>query len=561
MPRVPTYDVGQVRIANLPSARLQNPISADTLDGGISRGLQQVGGQFAQIAQQEREKAAAAQLMDADRRLSEWEVQRLHAPETGLLNRRGKDALGLPDEALPELDKLASEIEGGLPEPVRLRFRQLANGRRSDVQTKLYRHVAEQSDVIFKAEQDAYQAQGLAAVATNYSDAERVAAESDRMWAAKLVGLTRAGASAEIIRAERAALEQSVTGTVLDQMLSRGEYTAAADYFKQNRDRLGDRADQYADNVRTGERFAKAASTADTLVSRFGAGSAAIAEAKKIEDVELRDDVMARIDREAVRRERAQNDYERGVAEQAWAKINSGAGMDALTPAEFGILSRSPGALSAMEQRSRQILEGVEPVRDDGRWYELLSMAAEKPDEFAKLDLNAERPRMDNGSWNQLVQTQAQVKSRGAAAAQESELLTGYRTTKQVVDDTLSGVGIDTSPKPGSSDAERLTAFRRALDERVLAFQQTTGKKPGTADVQAMADTLLIEGKIQGAGWFGTFGAGRLFEAAPDTVFVPDEVPAADRQKITDALRRSGVLNPTDQQIIDLYTAKIRATR
>ena len=278
MPTVPRYDPGQVRIQNLPNAR----IDAQDVSSGltsVARGLQTVGGVAGEIAQQEQEKAGAAMLMEADRKLSQWEVDTLYAPETGLLNRKGKDALGVQDQALPAFDKLASEAETSMPEALRMRFRQLADGRRQDVQRQLFRHVSQQSDVILESEAKAYEQTALANIAVHAGDNERVSAETDRLWAAKLTTLTRLGATPEVIKAERQATEASVHGAVLDQFLARSDYNGAIQYYDQNRDALGVRADEYGKAVQQARLVVQETSESDRIIAGYGTGPAAIAAA------------------------------------------------------------------------------------------------------------------------------------------------------------------------------------------------------------------------------------------------------------------------------------------
>src|SRR5690606_18576603 len=214
-----------------------------------------------------------------------------------------------------------SAIVARLNPRIAQRFQALAAGRRDDIQKALFRHVSEQGDFILKSEAEAYEATSLAAIAANADDPERVAAAQDRLWASKLATLTRLGATPEIIRAERAGLEAKVHGTLLDQYLAARDYPKAIAYYEANREALGERADEYGKQIEQARLVYEETATADRLIAQFGAGPAAIAQAKLIEDPVLRERVESRIDREAARRERLRNEGERITREQAWAKL------------------------------------------------------------------------------------------------------------------------------------------------------------------------------------------------------------------------------------------------
>lgn len=544
MPTVPRYEPGQVRVENLPTARLQ---SQDVSSGltSIGRGIQTVGAVVGDIARQEQEKADAAMLMEADRKLSAWEVEKLYAPETGYLNRRGKDALGLPDQALPEFDKLVSESETGMSDRVKLRYRQLAEGRRGDVQKQLYRHVSQQSDEILQSEAKAYEATALTNIAVHAGDAERVASETDRLWAAKLTTLTRMGATPEVIKAERQAMDANVHGAVLDQFLSRSDYTGAIAYYDQNREALGTRSDEYGKAVQQAKLIVQETSESDRIIAGFGTGPAAIAQARKIDDPVLRERVESRIDREAARRDRVQRDAEKAVRENAWSKVEQApAGTDLsaiLTPQEFAALSEMPGVLADMERRTTARLQGLETKTDPRTFDELQRMMYGKPDVFAAADLTQHFGKLDPASRDYFAKAQASMRepSKQAEAASEDRQLATY---------VWGPLGMSSS---GEKDAKARGEFFMAYEAEKRAFIDATGKAPNDVERKDIMQRLMLP--MLQKDWLFDNEA-RAFQVKPGTESqYRADVPAAEKTKIIDAFQRKVGRAPTELEIAQTY--------
>lgn len=539
--RVPRYD-GGAAVQNLPGVRVQ---AFDTSAGtnAIARGLQQVGGVANDIAQREREKAEAAQLLEADRKLAEWETSTLYAPETGLFNTRGKDALSAPDRALPSLDRVISEAEQGLrSDQARMRFRQIAQGRRTDIERQLMRHVSQQSDAILKAETDAYQQTALAAIAVHAQDPERVALEAQRLWAAKSTALERMGMPAEAIRAEQQATMQAVHGTVIDQMLARNEYTQAIGYFEQNREALGDRADEYGRAVKQADYALKEASESDRIMREFGTGRGAIQAARQIEDPFLRERVESRIDREAARREREQQQAERAVREAAWAKIEQappGADLySVLTPRELANLSEMPGALSQMEGRMKQRLQGLE-VQTDPRAFDELHRMMDDPQAFESADLSTYYDRLAPQDRDYFRKAQQSIREPGKQAdfASESQQL------GLVFDD----LGLS---KTKAGDAEKRGAFMRQYFAEKQAFTQQAGRAPNANERQEMMRRLTLPFVRERMAWWDEERRAFEIPAGEEGRFT---VPREARQQIIEAWNGAGVETPSEQQILEAY--------
>lgn len=97
-------------------------------------------------ARQEAARAHALRMSETVRALNDYEARKLHDPQKGLLNRRGKDAIPVTAEFTQDFDGWAREYEGGLAnERQREDFRRIAQGRRDHSLRLLSNHVAQES--------------------------------------------------------------------------------------------------------------------------------------------------------------------------------------------------------------------------------------------------------------------------------------------------------------------------------------------------------------------------------------------------------------------------------
>lgn len=152
MARIPDYSRRQVGI---------RPVSAQGFSmrapdaSGLARGLEQVESGVMQRVEVERQKVNVAATMEADRKFSEWRINRLFNPEGGIYSRKGKAALNLTDESMAEYDKTYNEIARTLTPPQKERFEQLNQPARQRYFTEINRHVFQERQSYFETQRDA----------------------------------------------------------------------------------------------------------------------------------------------------------------------------------------------------------------------------------------------------------------------------------------------------------------------------------------------------------------------------------------------------------------------
>lgn len=135
--QVPSVSGPRVQSLALPAPQVR-PERVDT--GGLdlaSAGLKAA----QQIAQKSADDADTAAVIQAESQLSDWKLNTMFAPETGVYNRKGQQALDITNQTLPQFDQEAERLSAGLTnERQRARFQQIAGNQRQSLNGELNRY-------------------------------------------------------------------------------------------------------------------------------------------------------------------------------------------------------------------------------------------------------------------------------------------------------------------------------------------------------------------------------------------------------------------------------------
>lgn len=526
MPRIPTLDAPRVSQQGLPGVRLGVRADAGSFGGNIGRGLQQVGSVAADVYQEERQKADALAVLEADRRLSEWENRALYDVETGALNVKGKDALGLSDRVIPDLDATIGEIATGLAnDDQKLAFRRMAQARRTDVDRILQRHAASEYEAYDAAETEAYLASSLEAAAANYTDPERVAVELDRQRAALLSRATRTGESAEVTRAKIDAFTSDTHVAVIDRMLSSGEYRGAREYLDANREDIAGTAVADVEKaVRAGTVRAESQAQADALVAKYTSRAEALTAARAIDDPEVRDSVVTRVNARFDEAKAIEAENRAQALRDAADIIERSGSVDDVPVTLWDQLDA--GDRRALELRSRQVRSGVEPVQDDRRWYQFTQKT---PDEIAGMNLFTElRPYVDDQHWDRAVALRREIVEAKRGNKDAASAVTSTLTFKDRLGNTLVGAGLFKSATGlKGEDAARFSRLETEAARQVQLREQELGRKATGNEIQEVLDQMVLQRVVIDPGPFSSERERLLVELAPEDledIEVPDDV-------------------------------------
>lgn len=554
MPTIPRLNAPQVTPNALPNARFTVRMS-DAPYRALGEAINQVGQTVDTIYREQKDKADALAVMEADRKLSEWENRRIYDAEQGALNVKGRDAMALPDTVLPDLDTTIGEIEAGLAnDEQRLAFRRMAIARRTDVDRLLQRHVAREFEAYDAAATDAYLANSVEAAAANYTNPERIAVELDRQRAALLSRAARTGEAAEVTQQKLAAFTSNTHVAVIGRMLAAGEYRGAREYLEANRDDIAGTAMADVEKaVRAGGVRAESQAQADAIMAQHTDRTAALAAARAIDNPEVRDAVVQRVnarfdEMRAIEVERRQQ------AERDAADIIERTGsVDEVPVTLWDQLDAS--TRRALEVRSRQVRSGVEPVQDDRRWYEFTQKT---PDEIAAMNLYTElRPYVDDQHWDRAVAMQREIVEAKRGNQDAAARLTSTLTFKDRLANTLVAAGMFKKATGLKGDeAARFSRLETEAARLVQLREQELGRKATGNEIQEVIDQMVLQKVVIDRGFFSP-ARERLLAELADEDLAHIQVPDDFRGRFEN-LARSMDRMVTPDKIVRAYVAAVR---
>lgn len=214
----------------LPGARVTAQLSPNYASG-LVQGIGDVGKVVTQVYEKEQEKADTVQLLEARRKLSDWERSWFDPknPE-GVYAKKGRDALGLEEAIAPDFDRVVSELSGNLrSDKARMAFQNLALGQRDSVLGRVQGYAVREHDAYVDAEFKASVANsidmaGRAALEERWEDAGREVEIGLKTIRAQAVVR---GESREVTAQKEAEFVSSFAATSINGFLGRGEVDKA----------------------------------------------------------------------------------------------------------------------------------------------------------------------------------------------------------------------------------------------------------------------------------------------------------------------------------------------
>lgn len=580
MPQVPR-STRQVSPIALPGARLTQADTPESLGAGVAaaranaalaegRAGQQtglalagfgetvgrVGNVLSQVVIQERRRADEVALMEADNRLSAWENARLYDPQSGALTLKGKDAMGVPEAVGEDFEKFAGEIEGSLGSPrAKAAFARLRSNRSAQLDLTLRRHVY--------GEMQTYEANELKAFLENTTNtAIRYSNEPARVGMELAKGIDalersgpRLGLGKEQIDREVSALQTKTHVGVIDSLLSQGHTKAATVYFEEAKGQIsGDAVARVEKALHEGTLRKEAQTKTDEILGAGGSLTEQRTKAKAIDDPEVRDSVMQRLEHEASVREREQREVEETQLRSVYATLEQNGGdVDAIDPAAWSRLGAKD--LAPARAYARAIAKG-EPIETNlETYYALMNKAAGPGYGFLKENLLRYKDQLSEGDFKQLAGLQRSIrtanindandKAKNAAKLTVDEFLNSSQVFEERV--RAYGMGNMVDAKEGTPEKQAYYNLRGIIDRRVRALGGgETGKKITNDELREIADEELstfVKIRRQGE-WTGIFTKAPFFdedvEVRPFELTL-DDITTDQRKRIEQLLHASRI--------------------
>ena len=563
MPTVPTYNSSQVQTQRLAAPKVNTQVPLEAFGGGqvadrIESSNRELLNSSLKLLKQEKDKADDARSQEAWSTYLNEKNDQLWNPEYGAYNKKQKDAFGLADQYMPKMNEKAQEILDSLDnEDQRQMVQKMIRKIDTDFQSELDRHTFKETQ---KYEQSVM-ANGLEAsqedAILNYQNPGVIQESIGTQKTLIEDYAQKNGWSKEELDNKLSEATSQTHSKIINRMVNIGDDRMAKAYFNEVKDTLsGDDIASIEKIVQEGSYRGESQRIVDDLMGQGLSQTQALEKIKDIEDPRLRDEASQRLRNETAAIKAAkQADQEKTFTEVSNVVESTGS-RETIDMATW--LNLSDAQRKSIDSRISQLRKGIEPETNWDTYYDLKTMAsnASTRNAFLKKDLRLERPNMANAEFKELINLQTALRK----GKDSDKLLNGYRSNHQIVNDTLKEIDINPSPKAGTDEATRVNQFRRMVDDQVMLYQQQSGKKATTSDVQGIVDRLTTQ-VITDRGWIWDTEA--LFFEAPPANPVDlelDQVPAGERAKIESALRKNN-LPINEQNILNLYTRKLETMR
>ncbi|SFQ45803.1 hypothetical protein SAMN05216229_12310 [Geopseudomonas sagittaria] len=229
MARIPDYSSRQVRVAPIGDAgfSMRAPDAS-----GLVRGMAQVEDFAIRRAEEEREKADTAAVMDADRQLTDWQLDTLFNPEKGVYTKKGANALDVTNGTIGQFDETQRKIGEGLKtESQRSRFKEIVTRRRQSLGADLNRYEFGERQSYYDDVDRGQLETSMQGAALHYNDPDKIAYYQSKMAAVLQSQAQRKGLPAEMAQAQLLKANSGMSTAVISRMTSDDPYRAR-EYFK-----------------------------------------------------------------------------------------------------------------------------------------------------------------------------------------------------------------------------------------------------------------------------------------------------------------------------------------
>lgn len=565
----------QVRRDALPGVRLTAAETAESTGAGVELARAHSGqamagfgatvaneaiGMYGAEMQKQRDRADSIAILSAERKMAEWENKRLYDPETGAFNRKGKDAMGLPEEIAGEFAQLTGELAKDLGnDRQREMFERAKVQRGMGLDLNLRRHVSNEITRYEAEELDASITNFMSSAVSNANDPKKVFEELGRATGALKTHGPNLGMGPEQIEKRVADIQSKTHEGVIGRLLNQDNDKAAKAYYeevKKEGQLNGAAIANIEKALEEGTLRGESQRQTDAIVAKGGTLTEQRTAARAIEDPKLRDQVLQRIEHEAAIKDREDTETERATLVDAYNRVDkSGGDIRSIPTSVWAGLSGN--ARSALRSYGEHVAQGVPVKTNDALFYRLMTDAGDNPTAFVKENLLVHKAKLSESDFQQLAGLQLSLKNGIASAASSAaqKPLDDFRTRKELLDDSLTLYGIDPNAKADTEDGKQIAQLRRLLDTTIAnQIGGEKGKKISNADIQEHVDALMISRVSKKGSWWNILPGGEPFSDVTKRYidFTIADVPAKDREDIKTALKKRQ-RTVTDQTIVDTF--------
>lgn len=261
------------------------------------------------------------------------------------------------------------------------------------------------------------------------------------------------------------------------------------------------RREHYASLVeKNPEKFQQYAAGWEARVAKFERAGDQPSEADVLRRLStLPPEQRALAETEATKRLRIQRAAEAEAREEAvnaaYAHIQNGGSLADMPPDVRQ--SVAPKDMIAVESYARSRAQNM--PSDRTAFNELADLATLRPLQFAEPEfLEAQRAKLSDDDYQRLIDARRKIR-----AGQDDEFVQARRVQESITRSAMVQLGYAERParqddplKPKSGRDDEVNLFRDSLAAKVDAFTKANGKLPNEAEVQDMADRLLVKAAV-----------------------------------------------------------------
>jgi len=537
---VPKYNGPQVQQSGLPTSR----VPAGLPSGFGDTGIQQVASMGVDLIQKAKSDADQLAVMEADKKLTQLETDLLYNPETGALNKRGKDSFSAPDEVNESYTKNVSDIENSLSNPAqKAAFKRMAAERGMNIDRSLQKHVAGEIKTYDDQETLSYVSSQQQTAIAGYLDGENVERSILNQQDAIRAHAVRNGLPEETVLQRTETAASKTYSSVLQRMMDDGDDLLAQKYYEANKEKIlgTDRAEIEKD-LEVSSTMGFAQREADRILASGVSASQAYEETKKVEDPKKRKALEEQISRQLNIKKQAEREDLDDMHRNAKNILDQTRGdLSKIPPSTMRRFSLSES--SSLRHYADMLQSNNNISTDRQTLYDLRTLASNPSTQNDFLQLDLMRPeyysKLSNSDFEEMVKLQGSLRK-----GKQDPKLSEFRTDEQVISDIMGEYKIN---KKSDESFKLKNKYYEMLEE----YKAANGKKPGSKEMKAIADQLMIEGITEkNTFWFDT--RKRVYQLERNESFVDIEVPESDKNIIEAELKKRG--KPVSDAVIrDLY--------
>lgn len=544
MPVVKTID-NRVQRDSAPKVRDTVRVSSDTFGiaddlGKAAKSIQDIGVMAAKQYQEEKKKADQVRVEQADNTFSSSVRDYLYNENTGATNRKGENALGVSGETNDFLDKKQKEIEDTLEDDQKAAFKAKVFSTREAALKSASTHESAQNEVFQKNIYGSSITNAREDAINSFNDESIINLSIEKQARSTIDYAKRNGLGEDWVEAE---LTNSVSKThdgVITRMLNGGaDQQAKAYYEKYGQQITGDEKIKVEKMLKEGSLKGESQRTSDAIVNKTDDLQVALSKARNISDPELRDATIERVKQTFTDRDAARNYNSNQAFERAYIAVESNRNYDAI-PAD--LLNR----LDAKDKETLKKIASSSAVETDMKTYNDLMLMASNPklkQSFLQTSILKYSDKLAKPEMKELIKLQNDLRSGKKEAADSVNV---YARQQDLITTTLNSVGLEKSSKSDTKQ-KQINRFYVQMDTAMKQKEAELGRKPNIQEFQQVLDGLVIQVVTDKGTFYDT--KKRSFEVGIE------DVPAEERAKISDALKRAGT-NPSETNIINLYLKK-----